>query len=297
MLNFKPIELKDREIIEPILIALDSKSCDNVFANNFIWAKPNHLEYAIFDGFYCRRSRRKSGFIYTCPVGTGDKKAVIEALVADAEENGVPFHLRGLLKDDAAQLETLFPDRFEITENRDEFDYIYSVEALTNLTGKKYSAKRNHIARFLDRPNWAYEHITQQNIAECVQMSKEWCKLHGCGDDPSLEKELCAVSTALTHFFALKLKGGLLRLDGKVIAFTIAEPLSSDTYNIHIEKAFSEIQGAYQMINRQFLIHNCQTFQYVNREEDMGDEGLRKVKLSYRPEILLEKYTATLKKG
>lgn len=294
MLQFKTIQLSDRKDIEPILQAADSKSCDYSFGNNFIWSGPNNVKFAIFDGFYCLKSGPENHPMYTNPVGTGDRKAVIEALIADAKESGIPFYLRGLLADDVAELQALFPDRFEITENRDQFDYIYKVEDLVNLTGKKYAAKRNHISRFLDNPDWAYEHITQQNIEECVQMNDEWCQLHGCGSDASLKKELCAVRTALEHFFDLKFKGGLLRLNGKVIAFTIGEPLSSDTYNIHIEKAFADIQGAYQMINRQFLIHNCQSFTYVNREEDMGDEGLRKVKLSYRPEILLEKYTAKL---
>lgn len=296
MLTFKPLQLSDRSVVEPILQSVDSKSCDYSFANNFIWTKPNNVQFAIVDGFYCLKSTWKAGAVYTNPVGTGDRSAVIEALIADANQAGVPFRLRGLLVDDVAELNRLFPDRFEITENRDQFDYIYKVEDLVNLTGKKYAAKRNHISRFLDNPDWAYEHITQQNIDDCLVMGDKWCQLHGCGDDPGLKKEMCAVRTALKQFFELRFSGGLLRLNGEVVAFTIGEPLSSDTYNVHIEKAFSDIQGAYQMINRQFLIHNCQSFTYVNREEDMGDEGLRKVKLSYRPEILLEKYTAKLVK-
>lgn len=297
MLQFKPLELHDREQIEPCLRARDLRSCDYSFANNFIWTKPNNIQFALHAGFYCLKSVWRSGVVYTNPVGNGDRGAIIEALMADARENGVPFRLRGLLAEDKEELERLFPDRFEFIENRDEFDYIYKVEDLINLSGKKYSAKRNHISRFLDNPDWSYEHITAQNLAECMQMNDEWCRLHDCGDDPELKRERCAVRTALTHFEPLKLAGGLLRLGGRVIAFTIGEPLSSDTYNIHIEKAFADIQGAYQMINRQFLIHNCQTFTYVNREEDMGGEGLRKVKLSYRPAILLEKYTAVPTKG
>ena len=244
--------------------------------------------------FNCIRSG-KEPFFYTNPIGTGDYGAIINALMTDAKERDIPLTLRGLLKEDVARLSALFPDTFDITENRNEFDYIYSIEALTNLTGRKYSGKRNHIARFMDNPDWTYEPITDENMRECAEMNDEWCRRNGCKGEQDLTWEHCAVRKAMKHFYELKLSGGLLRVGGKVIAFTIGEPLSSDTYNIHVEKALSEIQGAYPMINNQFLLHNCQSFRYVNREEDMGNEGLRKAKLSYHPEILLEKYTATLK--
>ena len=296
MLDFKPVTLNDRECINPILRAYDSKSCDCSFANSFIWSYAYNTEFAIANGYYCIRSG-KEPFFYTNPVGTGDYGVIIKALMADAKERGISFTLRGLLKEDVARLSALFPGTFNITENRNEYDYIYSIEALINLTGRKYAGKRNHISHFMEDSDWAYEAITEQNMAECSEMNDEWCRRNGCEGEQNLTWERCAVRKAMKYFFELKLSGGLLRVNGKVIAFTIGEPLSSDTFNIHVEKAFSEIQGAYPMINNQFLLHSCQSFRYVNREEDMGIEGLRKAKLSYHPEILLEKYTATLKEG
>ncbi len=296
MLDFKPISLEDKDRVDRIVRAADSKSCDYSFTNMFAWSHAYDTQIVIEDGFYCIRGNKELLF-YTNPIGSGDYGGIIRALAADAKARGIPFMLRGLLKEDVPRLESLFPGVFDITENDSQFDYIYSVEALTKLTGKKYAGKRNHIARFMDNPDWVYEPITAQNLPECAAMNDEWCLRNGCKGDKDLQWEYCAIRKSMKYFFELGLSGGLLRQNGQVVAFTIGEPISSDTYNIHIEKAFAEIQGAYPMINREFLAHTCQDYRYVNREEDMGSEGLRKAKLSYHPEILLEKYTATLKEG
>ena len=204
------------------------------------------------------------------------------------------FILRSMVKEQVDLLEELFPNRFEITTNRDETEYIYTVEKLSKLSGKKLHGKRNHIARFKDNANWSYEDISDDNFKECLEMNDEWCKLYDCIDDPSLNHELCAVKEAFGNYNELGLVGGLLRREGKVIAYTIGSRINEDTFNIHIEKAFANIQGAYPMINQQFVQHNCQEYVYVNREEDLGDEGLRKAKMSYYPDVLLDKYTARL---
>ena len=295
MINFREIELKDRTWIEERLKVSDFKGCDYSFANNYIWRLSNHIRIADVEGFYCLKSYWTDHFVYTFPAGNGDLKFIISELLKDAEENNIKFLLRGIPKEMLQPIEDLFPGKFEFTANRDEFDYLYTVDRLSSLAGKKLHGKRNHIARFKDHPNWSYEPITLKNINECYDMNTEWCKLYSGIGDESLNHELCAVKEAFRHFFELNLTGGLLRLDGRVIAYTMGEPLSTDTFIVHIEKAFPDIQGAYPMINQQFVLANCQGYAYVNREEDLGDEGLRKAKLSYYPDILLEKYSATLK--
>lgn len=295
MVTFKEIELSDREWINERLKKAQYKSCDFSFVNNYIWRIPNKITFADVNGFYCLKSKYNDGMVYTYPVGEGDIKPVIETLMQDAKDNGIQFILRGIPESQLSLLEDQFPGLFEINENRDESDYIYLTEKLTKLSGKKLHGKRNHIARFKDNPNWSYENITKDNIDECRKMNREWCSLYNCEEDPSLQLEACAVSSAFKHFFELNLIGGLLKLDGKVVAYTIGEPLTDDTFVVHIEKAFPGIQGAYPMINQQFVMNNCQDYMYVNREEDMGEEGLRKAKLSYYPEILYHKHCATLK--
>lgn len=294
MIKFRPIQVTDKEWIEKYLLQGNSRSCEYTFVNNFIWSEQYQLEIAEHEGFYCSRSGKNEETFYSYPVGQGDIKKIIEILIEDAKENNLPFILRSMVKEQVDLLEELFPNRFEITTNRDETEYIYTVEKLSKLSGKKLHGKRNHIARFKDNANWSYEDISEDNFKECLEMNDEWCELYDCIDDPSLNHELCAVKEAFGNYKELGLVGGLIRREGKVIAYTIGSRINEDTFNIHIEKAFANIQGAYPMINQQFVLHNCQEYMYVNREEDLGDEGLRKAKMSYYPDILLDKYTAKL---
>jgi len=291
MLTFKKIELSDRKWIEERLEQSDYRSCEYSFVNNFIWSEANHIEFTDINGYYCMKSMWEGREVYTFPAGAGDIRPVVEELMQDAKERGINFHLRGMVEEAVKKMEAAFPGEFDYIPHRDECDYIYTTEKLRTLSGKKLHGKRNHIARFKDNPDWQYETITKDNIGECFKMNQEWCKIYSCSEDPSLNHELCAVKAAFDHFFELGLAGGLLRREGKVIAYSMGEALNSDTFVVHIEKAFADIQGAYPMMNQQFVLNNCLDFKYVNREEDLGEEGLRKAKLSYYPEFLLEKYS------
>jgi hypothetical protein len=129
-----------------------------------------------------------------------------------------------------------------------------------------------------NNPDWVYEKITRENIGEAWKMNMEWCRRNGCEDTSSLQREACAVRSAFEHYFELELTGGLLRTQGKIVAFTFGSPVTKDTFDVHVEKAFADVQGAYPMINQQFVLNELGDFEYVNREEDLGDEGLRRAK-------------------
>lgn len=292
MLTFRPIEIKDREWITKCLKMTDVQVCEYTFVNNYIWSKAFQLLIAEVDGFYCSKSKVGDNIFYSYPAGSGDIKSVIEKLMQDAKENNISFILKGITKFQMDDFVKLFPDKFKLTTNPDESDYLYSVEKLSKLAGKKLHGKRNHIARFKDNPDWVYEDITMDNLDECFAMNQEWCRIYNCSNDPSLNHEKCAVKAAFDYFEELGLKGGLLRLNGRIIAYTMGSEINEKTFDIHIEKAFGDIQGAYPMINQQFVLHNCQGYEFVNREEDLGDEGLRKAKSSYYPDMLMDKYTA-----
>lgn len=295
MIDFKAIQLNDKAWIDPLLAQSNYRGSEYAFSNNYDWKDIFHIQVAQIDGYYVV----KSGIDYESylyPAGAGDIKPVIEQLMADAKERGIPFNIHGITDETKAELELLFPDAFTITEHRNAADYIYAVEKMTTLSGKKLHSKRNHIARFKENnSDWTYESITEKNIDECIQMNSLWCKQMDCNLNKSLRDEACAVRNAFSNFKALGLRGGLLRVDGNVIAYTMGARLNADTLVVHVEKAFAEIQGAYPMINQQFVTNECQDFTYVNREDDLGEEGLRKAKLSYYPEILLNKYEARLK--
>ena len=131
--------------------------------------------------------------------------------------------------------------------------------------------------------------MREDNLEECFQMALKWRNENGCDEDHDKNAEMCVTLNSLRLFKELELTGGILRIDGEIVAFTMGEPISEDTFVVHIEKAFADIQGAYPMINQQFVEHECAAYKYINREEDTGAEGLRKAKLSYRPAFLVEK--------
>lgn len=294
MINFKKIELKDKEWVAPLLISADLPGCHHNFTNLFAWSEIYNYHVAKLENYLVVRSGgADTAPSYFYPAGKGDIKPIIEELRQDAADRGKDFVFVGLTPENIAVINELYPGKFEYEAMRDSFDYVYLLEKMVNLKGNKLHSKRNHINRFKANNTWSFELISSANIDECWDMNKKWCKAHDCKDDNLLKEEYCAVSKCFENFKALGLEGGLLRSEGAVIAFTMGDKLNSNTYDIHIEKAFGEIQGAYQMINREFAayIQNAHPeILYVNREEDMGQDGLRKAKLSYYPDKMVEKY-------
>ena len=297
MIDFKTVELNDKTWMEPLIRAGNIQACHQNFTNIYVWKGSYNQVVAQVGGYMVvKTGKEPDRMYYYFPSGSGDVKPVIETMMEDARENGSPFVMIGVSPEQTALLDTLYPGRFRYTEDRDNWDYIYLLDKLVSLGGKKLHGKRNHINRFMEN-NWSYEEITPENIPECWQMNVEWCKINGCGEDRSLRQEACAVEKTFDNYTALGIEGGLLRLDGRVIAFTMGEKLNSDTFVTHIEKAFGEIQGAYPMINREFaaqIQRKHPEIIYVDREEDVGDEGLRKAKLSYYPDLMAEKNIARL---
>ncbi len=298
-IEFHKIELEDRERINGYLQKKRYRSCDLVFANIYLWSRKYPTQYAIVeDTLIFRGIREDKSPSVTFPAG--DMELVPKAMEAvfqwfDKQQARFCMHL--VQEKEFALLDSWFPGKFQIIYNRDIADYVYETEKLTTLAGKKLHGKRNHINRFQENyPEWVYEPVTQENVEECFQMALKWREEMQCEIDVEKRDEMCVTLNALRLLEELELKGGLLRTEpqGEVVAFTIGEPLDQDTFVVHIEKAFTDIQGAYPMINQQFVMREAQAYKYVNREEDTGSEGLRKAKLSYRPAFLIEKGVVTL---
>lgn len=292
LLNFKPITIEDREWAIPLLKASDFQGSEYSFTGNYIWGVQYNINVCRFqDRYMVYSGKHHPSFLF--PAGSSDLTEAVEALLQYCRESDVPFRMHGICESAKAELENAFPGRFRFEEDRNNFDYIYTSESLISLSGKKLHGKRNHINQF-KLNDWSFEQITPETREECLEMNAKWCAANGCSEDASKQKEVCAVRKAFRHYDVLGLVGGILRVDGEIVGYTLGEPLNSDTFVVHIEKAFSEVRGAYPTINNQFVSHCASNFTYVNREEDMGLEGLRKAKLSYQPEILLTKYTAVL---
>ena len=301
-MEFKEITLQDKEWIRQLLGYSDNRATEFNFTVLYIWRDIMHSRVCRVGDYLVVRffPNGAPAPMYLFPSGRGtaeELKGVLESCMEDARQNGHPFLMASVQNGHKEILENLFPDRFTFEPNRDYFDYIYSAEDLTFLRGKKFQSKRNFVSRFKRQEGWSYEPLGKDNLKECAAMSISWCAKYGCGKDPSMASESCSVKNALQNFEQLGLMGGLLRLNGEVVAFTIAEKTNSDTLLVHIEKAYGDIVGAYPAIANEFLRNSIVeegeqlSVKYINREDDAGDLGLREAKMQYHPLFLLEKYS------
>ena len=290
--RFKRAELEDKDIITHYFKHHTSRSCERTFVNVFLWSRKYPVKWAIIEDTLVFKSQDDEHLSFAFPAGDEEAvKRVIPLLSAYSRERGYAFSMYNVTPDNFHQLEEWFPGRYEIEYDPYSADYVYESEKLATLSGKKLHGKRNHINKFkaVYENRWSYEAMSGDNLEECFQMALKWRNDNGCNDDEEKNAEMCVTLNALRLFEELELSGGVLRVDGEIVAFTLGEPVCSDTFVVHIEKAFADIQGAYPMINQQFVEHECMDYLYVNREEDTGSEGLRKAKLSYRPVFMVEK--------
>lgn len=289
-IEFKRPELEDKDIITSYFEKAPSRSCERTFVNVYLWSRHYKVKYAVIEDALIFKSEDR-GMAFAYPAGEPEHvKKALEFLIEYCKERECPFILYNVTPEMFAQLEGWYPGRFTVEYDRDIADYVYESEKLATLAGKKLHGKRNHINKFKSLyPDWTYEELNDDNVEDCFQMALKWRNKNGCEDDPEKNAEMCVTLNSLRLYKELGLKGGVLKVDGRIIAFTVGEPLCGDTFVVHIEKAFADVEGAYPMINQQFVQHECADYTYVNREEDTGAEGLRKAKLSYRPAFLEEK--------
>ena len=185
--------------------------------------------------------------------------------------------------------------KYTVEENREHFDYVYDVKTLIELKGRKFHDKKNKVNKFRNEYTYEYLSLTPGLVSECIEFEDYWCEVKECEKYYGLKRERCAILAMLENFKELNLTGGVIKTDGKVTALTIGEKLMPDTMVIHIEKANIEIPGLYQVINQEFLIHEADDCLFVNREQDLNIDGLRRSKMSYHPVKFIKKYSVTQK--
>lgn len=294
MINFRTIELKDKDLYKELLYQNDARSCQYSFGNLFMWGLQ---EIAYLYNHIVLYSRFDCHCYYPFPIGNDDKKAVLDTIFTDAKERGVCPCLTGLTETDKETLEALYPNQFYFHADRSNYDYVYNINDLADLKGRKLHRKRNHLKHFKkNHPDYMVTPISLENL-ECVRaFVSDWYKLKlEENPDGDYRHEQEALEKALTHYEALEMEGLLLIENDEVLGFTIASQMSPDTYDVHYEKARGDIDGAYTTINSEFAnyIRNKHPhIKYLDREEDMGIPGLRKAKMSYFPHHLVKKYKA-----
>ena len=299
-IDFKPITIDDKEVITSFTLPSPLRNCDLAFSNMCRLRFLYQSEYAVYKNFLLIRfyieEKNKKRIAYMRPIGNGDFRDALLQLEEDSWQHGHPLLMLGVTPISKDLLEEAFPGEFSYIPERDYFDYIYLREDLATLKGKKFQAKRNHVNKFKKQYAYEYEPLTAELVPECLEFEAKWYKANRTDDDQEeLTDERKSMIFALNHFKELNLLGGAIRIDHKLVAFTFGSPINQDTFGVHVEKADTDYEGAYSIINQEFASRIPEQYVYVNREEDLGIPGLRKAKLSYNPTILLPK-AAVIKK-
>ena len=263
--------------------------CDLSFTNLFLWSFGENTEYEIENNVLTIRSFYKGKEYYFMPLPKEETTENIEEMkrkINKLIDKKVPIHYFNeywyeKLKDD-------FPC---LKEKRDYEDYIYSFESLSTLKGRHYSKKKNRVANFKRNYDFVYESITKENIHEVIKFQKKWFDLYSDSNEEILRNENTGILEILNNWNKLNIKGGLLKVNNEVIAYTLGEKITQNTVLIHIEKALIDYVGSYQAINMFYLEKEWENIELINREDDFGDEGLREAKMSYKPLYLLKKYS------
>lgn len=288
-LHFQPVTLSMREMIYSYLKPLRIHHSQYSFPTMIMWGQGKHIHVA--------EEEDKLYILYTFPNYVPymlmplcrkekDYPLAIQTAQAYMRSMGMQVDFRGIPEEYTSYFIQM---GFALEEDRDNFDYVYQMESLRTLSGKKLHGKRNHINQFLSQYSFTYTPITPDMYADCIRVYNTWLE----GKDPSvvgIQGEQVAIDLGLKHMAELNLVGGGILMDGQLKAFSLGEKVDDEMAIIYFEKADGDIPGLYPLINREFVSHAWQDVKYINREEDMGLEGLRRAKLSYAPAYLLKEY-------
>ena len=291
--QFKDLTLEDKPLFDQVFNQFPPQISEFTFTNLFIWRHAYQIKISRLQNFLCLLSEQRESSFFFPPIGEGD---VIECYQSLLQYLGGKGTLPKIVRVPEAAVEQMDwkTSGMKAELDRSQCDYVYLTQDLIELKGRKYHRKRNHIKQFQEKYSYQYIPLTPEWIPQCLQLETEWCDLRHCEASPGLLNESVAIKEAFTHFEELGVKGGAILINGKVEAFTLGDPLNSETVVIHIEKANPAYEGLYPTINQAFLENQWSGYTYVNREQDLGEEGLRKAKESYFPHHLVNKYVVTL---
>jgi hypothetical protein len=295
--EFRALRLEDREVVHDIIWAYQPETSELTFTNLFIWQAHYGFAWSLDrDWLLLVSDAPERGGWALPPVGPPGRRETCRRLLTWlAEEKGAASPQ--IRRADRRLVDELAPSREFVSEpQRDHFDYLYRAEDLINLAGNKYHSKRNHLHVLERSQQFSYEPLEERHLPACRELAAAWCSLKRCEADLGLLGEWEAVAAALNHLQALKLHGGVILVDGRVEAFSLGELLNRDTAVIHVEKANPDLRGLYAVINQRFCQHAWAGVPFINREQDLGEPGLRQAKLSYHPHHLVEKFSLGLER-
>lgn len=296
MISFERLMPQQKEKYDEYLLHCGTRGCEYSFANLYLWGRQTA---AFLDGYLVLFSHFDGHSVYPFPVGHGDIRPVLDAVIADSRERGIPCRLTSLMPQDREILEELYPQRFHFHCHRSDADYVYAIDDLAELRGRKYQQKRNHLNRFMESyPDSFVRELDAETLPAAERFIADWfSQKEAEGEIQDFRMEQTAFRRAFSHYDALGLEGLILYADGEPAAVTMGSRLTEDTFDIHFEKAREDIHGSYAAVNQAFaaaLREKHPELRYLNREDDLGLPGLRKAKESYHPAFLVEKCRACL---
>ncbi|MCX8129280.1 MAG: phosphatidylglycerol lysyltransferase domain-containing protein [Clostridia bacterium] len=299
MINFSEITIEDKALFDKYLRPHNPQVSEMTFTNFFMWRNFYKFRYAEINGLLCVIAvpEGKNPFCFV-PFGKPEKAVFTEVflkLKTYFQINGWKLRFERMDEIQSGYFREYlgFTDEY-IVKDTDNSDYVYFAENLINLRGKKFDGKRNHINKFKKMYNYEYVMLSSENTGECSKIMDKWCLERSCEEHKDFYCEKKANMELLNNFTALSCKGALIKVNGEFEAFTVGEMLNEDTAVIHIEKANGSINGLYTFINQQFCEREWREAAFINREQDLGIEGLRKAKLSYHPAKMINKYKLIL---
>ncbi len=298
--QFKAIGIEDRDAVESRLARYGPETSELNFTNMFIWRSHYGFEWSVWrDWLLVIGTNSGNGVHALPPVGPASRVEVSRMLLEWLRQERKIDEPRIDRADARLVAEVEGDGAFTVEPVRDHFDYVYRTEDLIALSGKAYRAKRNHLNYLLRAygGSMAYEPIREEHVEACREVAGNWCSLQRCEEDLNLVGEWDAIQEALGNLRLLRVKGAVITINGKVEAFTLGERLNGETAVVHLEKANTEIRGLYAAINQQFCEKAWPDVPFINREQDLGDPGLREAKLSYNPDRMIEKYRIGLAAG
>lgn len=296
IIDFQDLTKQDKPLLDRYFRSRYYENSHFNFTNLFMWRIPYHVRWCEENGVLYMTCEWDGTLMAMQPFGPEEKmQEATERFLAYFQEIGRPLLFVGMESGYAEFLARYKGASFDIHEDRDNFDYVYLAEKLISLSGRKLHSKKNHLNAFRKMyPQAEYLAITEELIPACRVELESWYQMRLADepDDPFIDWERRAILEIFDDYEYFGLRGGAIRLDGRIIAFTFGEQLNTDSVVVHVEKADPNIRGAYPAINQGYVANNWSGMTYINREEDMGHEGLRKAKESYKPEKMIRKFNA-----
>lgn len=305
MLQFRNITYADRQLVQSYTMGTECRNCDYNFINLMSWQFIYHTQLALHRDMLLIRFRNNGQTAYLPPLArppydsqtmSAPYTQVLLDLIAHSKAKGEEFRIMGACQGMLERFESVLPGHFQATADPSYTDYIYDRDALSTLAGKKLQSKRNHANRFeRNYPHYEYRPLTPDLVHECWELEEQWAARHTDSEARlNADDEQHSMRRVFKHWDELGALGGVILVEGKVVAFCFGGPINYDTFDVCCEKADTDYEGAFAIINREFVRHLPAQYTLINREEDLGIEGLRRAKLSYQPKLLLQKYSITI---